>query len=555
MFSSRVARLIAGKVGYTVSCLLAAVLVIVAGFAHKAVADLNAFGDGITIGGSSSVGAMNILVMGLESRTNFQGQCLSESLLVAMHAGSVASCENQTVGSEDTDTLILVHIFAGGQKAVGFSIPRDDLVTYPKAYYDGITTGKIDQAYYFAYVTSLDSTYGSHMSSAERYLKANQAGQAAEIATVQSVTGVHIDNYVVMNLAGFFYLAQDFGGIEVCVTPTTVNGVKGANLYDLGQSNSGWDAPADDGYNLKKGGSQYLHLAADQALAFVRDRDSLPDTDLSRTHRQQAVIDYVIWELKHENAFSDIGTLTALLGDAKQWLVTNTGFNLFDFASNMGALSGSNLKFYTLPIASYTNAMELNGSPQDVNNIDVPYIQQVVNKAFNPPLPVKTSGKGAVNKSAVKKKAVKIPATSTVTVDVYNGGSTGGLAGGVSTALTSLGYKSGAVGNAPASPTVTTGTQVFYGAGASANAAKIAADFGGTAKPLASLPAQNVEVLLGTDSTVVPAALSPTSSSASASASATATPSPSSSSAANNGAAGGAVTVAANAKYGIPCVY
>jgi anionic cell wall polymer biosynthesis LytR-Cps2A-Psr (LCP) family protein len=129
MFSSRVAGLIAGKVGYTVSCLLAAVLVIVAGFAHKAVADLNAFGDGITIGGSSSVGAMNILVMGLESRTNFQGQCLSESLLVAMHAGSVASCENQTVGSEDTDTLILVHIFAGGQKAAGFSIPRDDLVT------------------------------------------------------------------------------------------------------------------------------------------------------------------------------------------------------------------------------------------------------------------------------------------------------------------------------------------------------------------------------------------------------------------------------------------
>ena len=113
MFSARVVRMIAGKVVYAVSCLLAAVLVIVAGFAHKTVAAFDAFGDGITIGGSSSVGAMNILVMGLESRTNFQGQCLSESLLVAMHAGSVASCEDQTVGSEDTDTLILVHIFAG----------------------------------------------------------------------------------------------------------------------------------------------------------------------------------------------------------------------------------------------------------------------------------------------------------------------------------------------------------------------------------------------------------------------------------------------------------
>jgi LCP family protein required for cell wall assembly len=540
MFSTRVARLIAGKVGYAVSCFLAAVLLVVAGYAHKAVADLSALGGGITIRGSSSVGAMNILVMGLESRTNFYGQCLSAGLLTAMHAGNVASCEDQTVGSQDTDTLILVHIFAGGQKAVGYSIPRDDLVTYPKAYYDGITTGKIDQAYYFAYVSSLNSTYGSSMSSNDRYLLANQAGQGAEIATVESVTGVHIDNYAVMNLAGFFTLAQDFRGIEVCVTPTTVNGTADANLSD---SASGWNAVAD-GYNLKKGGSQYLHLAADQALAFVRDRDSLPDTDLSRTHRQQAVIDYVIWELKHENAFSDLGQLTALLGDAKQWLVVNPEFNLFDFATNMSALTGKNLKFYTLPISGYAD-VDLNGSMQDVNDIDVSYIKQVVNKAFNPP-PVAPSGK-----SAVKKKAAPIPAASTVTADVYNGGSTAGLAGSVSQALVSLGYKAGAVEDASAqSQTPVTGTEVFYGAGASANAAKIATDFGTTAKALATLPAQHVEVLLGTGSTVVPAAVTRTASPSSPS-----SPSPSSSSAADNGAAGGAVTVAANAKYGIPCVF
>jgi LCP family protein required for cell wall assembly len=540
MFSAHVARLVAGKVGYTVSCFLAAVLLVVAGYAHKAVADLSALGDGITIGGSSSVGAMNILVMGLESRTDFQGQCLSSGLLTAMHAGNVASCKDQTVGSQDTDTLILVHIFAGGQKAVGFSIPRDDLVTYPKAYFDGITTGKIDQAYYFAYVTSLNSTSGTSVSSAERYLKANQAGQAAEIATVQSVTGVHIDNYAVMNLAGFFTLAQDFGGIEACVTPTKVNGTADANLYDTA---SGWNAVAD-GYNLKKGGSQYLHLAADQALAFVRDRDSLPDTDLSRTHRQQAVIDYVIWQLKHENAFSDLGQLTALLGDAKQWLITNSGFNLFDFATNMSALTGKNLKFYTMPISGFAD-VDLNGSMQDVNDIDVSYIQQVVSKAFNPPPPAATPGK-----SAVKKKAAPIPAASTVTVDVYNGGSAAGLAGSVSTALVSLGYKAGAVADAAATAqTPAAGTEVLYGTGASANAAKIATDFGTTAKSLPTLTAGHVEVLLGTGTTVVPAGLTPTSaSSTSPSASASAA-------AANNGAAGGVVTVAANAKFGIPCVY
>jgi LCP family protein required for cell wall assembly len=533
--------MIAGKVGYTVCCLLSAVLVVVSGYAHKAVADLNALGGGITIGGSSSVGAMNILVMGLESRTNFEGQCLSASLLTAMHAGNVASCQDQTVGSQDTDTLILIHIFAGGQKAVGFSMPRDDLVTYPKAYYDGITTGKIDQAYYFAYVTSLDSTYGSSMTSKERYQQANDAGQQAEISTVESVTGVHINNYVVMNLAGFFYLAQDFGGVEVCVTPTTVNGTPDANLSD---NASGWNAVAD-GYNLKKGGSQYLHLAADQALAFVRDRDSLPDTDLSRTHRQQAVIDYVIWQLKHENAFIDIGRLTALLGDANQYVITNNGFNLFDFATNMSALTGSNLRFDTLPIAGYSD-IELNGSMQDVNDIDLSYIQKVVNSAFNPPAPVAKSGP-----PAAKKKAVPVPPASTVTVDVYNGGSTPGLAGAVSQALVALGYKQGAIGDAPAGQTVVADTEVFYGAGASANAAKIAAKVGATARPLASLPAGHVEVLLGTASTVVPAGLSSSTSGSSG----TTAPAAQSSAAANNGAAGSAVTVGANAKYGIPCVY
>ncbi len=104
----------------------------------------------------------------------------------------------------------------------------------------------------------------------------------------------------------------------------------------------------------EEGRLQYLHLAADQALAFVRDRDSLPDTDLSRTHRQQAVIDYVIWELKHENTFSDIGQLTALLGTAEQYVITNRSFNLLDFATNMRALTGKNLKFDTLPVASYS---------------------------------------------------------------------------------------------------------------------------------------------------------------------------------------------------------
>ena len=147
--------LIAGKVGYTVSCLLATALLVVSGYAYKVTGLVGALGSGITLSGGPSTGAMNILLMGLESRTNYEGQTLSSQLLTAMHAGSVYGVNNEGVGGQNTNTLILIHIFAGGERAVGYSIPRDDWVTFPKPY-DGQSQGKIDQAYGLAYAQSLD---------------------------------------------------------------------------------------------------------------------------------------------------------------------------------------------------------------------------------------------------------------------------------------------------------------------------------------------------------------------------------------------------------------
>lgn len=51
------------------------------------------------------------------------------------------------------------------------------------------------------------------------YTGANQAGQLFETQTVESVTGVHIDHFVVSNIEGFFQIAQQLGGINVCITP------------------------------------------------------------------------------------------------------------------------------------------------------------------------------------------------------------------------------------------------------------------------------------------------------------------------------------------------
>jgi LytR cell envelope-related transcriptional attenuator len=138
---------------------------------------------------------------------------------------------------------------------------------------------------------------------------------------------------------------------------------------------------------------------------------------------------------------------------------------------------------------------------------------------------------------------------------VYNGANVAGLATSVSQALVSAGCKAGAVGNATAqSEPVRSATQVFYGAGAAANGAKIATYFGVTATAAAALPSGHVEVLLGPDTTGVPAGLGSSASGSGAPSSSPATSASPSPSAANNGQAGGAVAVKANAPYGIPCV-
>ncbi len=515
-----------GRVGYVVLCLAAAVVLVVAGYGSKVVGLTKALGDGAALSSvpipvvnnpaptshepaasaskpaSPAVGAINVLVMGLESRTNFQGQDLSVQQLTETHSGNEAQIEAGLSGSQDTDTLILIHVFPGGQKAVGFSIPRDDVVNFPHATYGGLTEGKIDAAYAFAYDESLGQTAGTSMSRDQRYLEANQAGQLFEVQTVESVTGVHIDHFIESNIIGFYELARQFGGMEVCLRPAPAqDGLpKGANLTDndpqAGTDNSGFDAYRD-GYNAKQGGEQYLHLSAAQALAYVRSRDTLPGVDIGRTARQQAAIDYFVWKLRSMGLLGDIGQLTSLLSNARGYLVYDSGWNLIDFASDMTALTGSNLTLTTLPAVS-TNDVEVPGYPglQSVNFIDESAIQQQVSKAFY--------GTPAVAKTA-----------SSVTVDVYGGSGSYGLAGDVSQDLVRMGYKAGAVAaTAPASqPAQSQSAQddaeVFYGPGsaAEANAETIANLMGTTATALPSLADGHVQVLLGSQVTAQPPGL------------------------------------------------
>ena len=352
----------AGKAGYVLSCIAASLVLAISGFTYFVVKDVSSIGGSHAIVSGPSIGAQNILLMGLESRTDWNGNILPNDVLRALHA-----CNAQEIaagcGGNDTNTLILIHIPAGGKKAIGFSIPRDDWVSFADTL-GSQQVGKIDQAYGVSLAAEESQLRQQNpgMSQDQIAFEGNEAGRAATVATVEQLTGVHIDHFAEINLDGFYELAKVLGGVEVCLNHPVP--------YD---PNSGFSAPR----------AGYQHLSAKMALAFVRQRDGLANGDLDRTHRQQAFLDSVMQQLRTEGVLDDLTKIQALLSVAKQYVITDAGWNLLDFVAQMRSLTSGNLTFRTLPIVGYQT---IDG--QDANVVNPTYIQQIVQETFYPaPVP------------------------------------------------------------------------------------------------------------------------------------------------------------------------
>ena len=67
---------IAGKAGYALSCAAAAIVLAISGFSYFVVRDVSSIGGSHAIDSGPSIGAQNILLMGLESRTDWNGNIL-----------------------------------------------------------------------------------------------------------------------------------------------------------------------------------------------------------------------------------------------------------------------------------------------------------------------------------------------------------------------------------------------------------------------------------------------------------------------------------------------
>jgi anionic cell wall polymer biosynthesis LytR-Cps2A-Psr (LCP) family protein len=566
---------LAGKALYGLGCMIAALVLVVSGVAYYGTKEVNSLGTSPNLSGGPSTGPMNILIMGLESRTYWDGTSVDHHIATILHTGTAA--DNN--GGNAANALILLHIFAGGRKAVGFSIPRDAYVPMVGTLGFGTSPSKVDNAYGYAMAQQItnDSTAHPSWTSAQRNLDGNYAGQNAEIQTVQALTGATINKFVELNLVGYYEMAQVFGGIEACVFPwpggNTPSGyiAKNENLTD--PVTTGSDGTYGSGSVVVPG---IQHLSPAQALAFVRNRHTVPGGDVGRTYRQQAVIDYVLNNLKTGGVLSDVSKLNSLLSSAKEYVQFPRNWNLVQFGGEISGLTPSNIKLTTLPITGSEAAPNGVGA---VSTVDIPTIQRIVQQAFSAPReagitkPASSaqsstsgtsstsagSGTSSATKAAAKPAPTALPAAK-VTVDAINNGAPAGTAHNVLTALAARGYTVGAAEDPSAGTPAQSLTTVSYGAGAAVNAAAIAQYFGPdiTVTASSSLTADHVVVTLGVATQAVPASLvSPALKPTSATSQSTGSGSASSTSGAAH-----ALTpqekqwaAEAKAKYGIPCLY
>jgi LCP family protein required for cell wall assembly len=361
-------------------------------------------------------GPITVLLIGLDSRKDLDGNDLPATVLDRLHAGDSDS------GGYNTNTLILARIGID-DRVTAFSIPRDDYVAVTGIPgYDHI---KIKEAYGLAKADAEQHMVdGGDGDSADLERRGRDAGRTATLAAVRDLTGVTPDYFAEVNLFGFYQLAQALGGVDVCLNAPVQDDYSGA------------DFPA---------GPQRLDAA--QSLAFVRQRHGLTNGDIDRTHRQQAFLSSVLNQLDSAGTFTDFSKLGRLLDVVRRNIVLSSGWTPEVFARIGDVAHARAAEYRTLPVVRYD---EIDGS--DVNIIDAAAIKAQVTAAF-------TDRHDA-------------PPSPRATVDVFNATSREGLAAKVSKALMAKGFGAGELGTDP--PSDSTTTTITYASGAESDARAVA---------------------------------------------------------------------------------
>lgn len=423
---------------------------------------------GAGTGGFKKDQAINILVIGTDKRSG---------------AGNEGYGDAESVGH--ADTTILFHVAKDRSNATALSIPRDlitDIPSCPTKQPDG-------------------STKEIRGTSSTRFN--NSLGQEGRDAgctmrTVKELTGIAVDNFMMVDFNAVKTLSTAVGGVPVCLD-------KAVN-------------DKDSKLKLDKGEHR---LAGEEALAFVRTRHAFGnESDLDRIKTQQQFLGSMMREMKSKETLTSPKKFFSLAEAATKSLTVDQGLGsidkLTDLAGELKDINLKNVTFTTLPVLD---------NPAEKVKATV-----VANKALADPLLQMIRGDVSLTEVEKKEKAAQEAAdaqakakqdallqgdrapAAEVRVGVYNGG---GPKGAASTTLNWLQNTKGVrlasnLGNAPAKVDA---TQLEYAPDQAAQARALAEMMGlpatamkvGTADAPAKTP---MKLTLGPDFTEPGAPLS-----------------------------------------------
>jgi LCP family protein required for cell wall assembly len=409
--------------------------------------------------------AQNILLIGSDTR--------------AFAGGSQFGSE---VAGARSDTTILVHLSAGGRKATLVSIPRDSYVQIP----------------------ACKTTSGQ---SAPRMDKFNSAystgGPACTIATVESLTGIHVDHFVEVNFQGFQRMVNALGGVSVCLRKPINDPIRFVGGHYQG---SGLVLPA--GTSSLKG---------KQALAFVRARYGVGDgSDIGRIKDQQLFISAVIRKATSAGLLVDIPALYSFLDAATKSIRTDPGFELAqlkNLANRLHGLKPGTVSLLTVPFLF--NAPGVPSADISWDPAKAPALWTALRR--DQPLPGQGTAKPSASPTPSGNGLTILP--SAITVQVLNGTGETGIAHRVAAELAAEGFHA-VPGNATARGVTT--TVVRYGSSRQDSSMTVAAAVKGSTRQLdPTLKSTTIQLVIGSNfGGVVPVTVTPT-------ASATPTPEPS----------------------------
>jgi LCP family protein required for cell wall assembly len=227
------------------------------------------------------------------------------------------------IGGQRSDTIMVVHIPAGGHRPVLISIPRDSWVAIP-----GYGHAKINAAF----------AYGGPKLLAE---------------TVQNLTGLRIDHYMGIGFGGFVRVVDAVGGVRVCLKTPLVD-------------------PAS-GLHLTKG---CHNLTGGHALGFVRSRHDFATQDLQRVQNQRLFLRALLRKLTSTGVILNPFKALPAASDATGSLIVDNGTSLYQLVQV--ALALKHPITTTAPIAN--SGYIIDG--QDALLIDTTKLAELV-KALN----------------------------------------------------------------------------------------------------------------------------------------------------------------------------